>query len=273
MFSFPISEWIRPKCGYMLKKIVFSSFYHPFQDGYKSSIIQILFPWLVQGWYLNCLPQYFLYARTVTKCWCSVGMFFDRCTNFKFTKWYPDVTIWILVHVQCFLLQRFWNIIIQAGIFKEYWNKCFWRTTALEKAPAQFIALRILSGKGEVQIMPFRKISGKCHFLLRFCARNWSETYIHIYIQNSYFHLQYEHDYTDSGMFPDQTTSDASDGCRNPALDFTFNPTAADQTAPWCFTTSSQEEWEHCHQLPLCDCKKITTASSVDRLLLLVVHA
>ena len=43
---------------------------------------------------------------------------------------------------------------------------------ALEKAPAQFMALRILSGKGEVQIMPFRKLSRKCHFLLRFCTRN-----------------------------------------------------------------------------------------------------
>ena len=37
---------------------------------------------------------------------------------------------------------------------------------------AQFMALRILGGKGEVQIMPFRKLSGKCHFLLRFCMRN-----------------------------------------------------------------------------------------------------
>ena len=43
----------------------------------------------------------------------------------------------------------------------------------------QFIALRILSGKGEVQIMPFRKLSRKCHFLLRFCMCNWSETYIY----------------------------------------------------------------------------------------------
>ena len=49
---------------------------------------------------------------------------------------------------------------------------------ALEKAPAQFMALRILSGKGEVQIMPFRKLSGKFHFLLQFCTSNWSETYV-----------------------------------------------------------------------------------------------
>ena len=38
--------------------------------------------------------------------------------------------------------------------------------------------LRILSGKGAVQIMPFRKLGGKCHFLLRFCTRKRSETYI-----------------------------------------------------------------------------------------------
>ena len=48
---------------------------------------------------------------------------------------------------------------------------------ALEKAPAQFMALWILSSKGEVQFMQFQKLSGKCHFLLWFCTSNWSETY------------------------------------------------------------------------------------------------
>ena len=43
---------------------------------------------------------------------------------------------------------------------------------ALEVAPAQFMALQILDAKGEVQIMPFWKLSGKCHFLLQFCTRN-----------------------------------------------------------------------------------------------------
>ena len=177
-FLFPFQNEYDQNAGTCLRRLFLAHFTTLFRMVTKVPL-QILFPWLVQGWYLSCLPQYFLYATTVTKCWCSVGMFFDRCTNFKFTKWYPDVTIWILVHVQCFLLKRFWNIIIQAGIFRKYRNKCFWRTTALEKAPAQFIALWILSGKGEVQIMPFRKISGKCHFLLRFCTRNWSETYVY----------------------------------------------------------------------------------------------
>ena len=43
---------------------------------------------------------------------------------------------------------------------------------ALEVTLAQFMALRILCGKAEVQIMPFQKLSRKCHFLLRFCAHN-----------------------------------------------------------------------------------------------------
>ena len=43
---------------------------------------------------------------------------------------------------------------------------------ALEVTPAQFMALRILGGKGEVQIIPFQKLSRKCHFLLRFCMHN-----------------------------------------------------------------------------------------------------
>ena len=52
---------------------------------------------------------------------------------------------------------------------------------ALEKTPAQFMALRILNRKGEYQIMPFWKLSGKCHFLLRFWTSNWSETYIYLF--------------------------------------------------------------------------------------------
>ena len=43
---------------------------------------------------------------------------------------------------------------------------------ALEKVPPQIMPLQILSGKGAVQIMPFWKLGGKCHFLLQFCTRN-----------------------------------------------------------------------------------------------------
>ena len=72
----------------------------------------------------------------------------------------------------------FWRPKAQVGIFREYRNKCFWRPKCFGKAPPQIMPLRILSGKGAVQIMPFRKLGGKCHFLLRFCMRKWSETYI-----------------------------------------------------------------------------------------------
>ena len=100
-------------------------------------------------------------------------------------------------NVQCFWLKRILNIIIQVGIFREYRNKCFWRPKAqasifreyqnkcfwrpkcFGKAPPQIMPLQILSGKGAVQIMPFRKLGGKCHFLLRFCTRKRSETYIY----------------------------------------------------------------------------------------------
>ena len=39
------------------------------------------------------------------------------------------------------------------------------------------MTLRILSGNGALQIMPFRKLGGKCHFFLRFCTRKRSKTY------------------------------------------------------------------------------------------------
>ena len=80
----------------MLKQIVLSSFYHPFQDGNKkfckTDIVSLASPGQDTS-YLNHLLQSFLYVRTVTKSWCSVGMFFDRYTNFKFINWYPDLTI------------------------------------------------------------------------------------------------------------------------------------------------------------------------------------
>ena len=51
---------------------------------------------------------------------------------------------------------------------------------ALEKVPPQIMPLWILSGKGAVQIMPFRKLGGKFHFFLRFCTRKRSKTYINL---------------------------------------------------------------------------------------------
>ena len=42
------------------------------------------------------------------------------------------------------------------------------------------MTLRILSGNGALQIMPFRKLGRKCHFFPRFCTRKRSKTYADI---------------------------------------------------------------------------------------------
>ena len=62
-----------------------------------------------------------------------------------------------------------YSVIIQAGSLESMEISASEELNALEVTPAQFMALRILGGKGEVQIMPFWKLSGKCHFLLQFC--------------------------------------------------------------------------------------------------------
>ena len=53
----------------MLKSIVFGSFCHPFQDGYKkfrkTDIVSMASPGQ-DTWYLNRLLQSFLYAKTIT---------------------------------------------------------------------------------------------------------------------------------------------------------------------------------------------------------------
>ena len=72
---------------------------------------------------------------------------------------------------------RILNIIIQAGIFRDYRNTCFWRPKCFGKAIPQIMTLQILSGNGALQIMPFWKLGGKCQFFLRFCTRKRSKTY------------------------------------------------------------------------------------------------
>ena len=140
-----------------------------FQDGYKkfrkTDIVSMASPGKEKSKsYLNRLLQSFLYARTVTKSWCPVGMFFDIYTNFKFINWYPDVTIWILVQCTVFLTEKNFKYYHTDGHFREYQNKCFWRPECFGKAQPQIIPLQILSWKGAIQIMPFRKLGGKIPF-------------------------------------------------------------------------------------------------------------
>ena len=122
---------------------------------------------------LFCMPELLPKVGVLLAC------FFDRYKNFKFINWYLDGTIEYKYNVQCFCLKRTLNIIIQADIFREYRNKCFWRPKCFGKAIPQIMTLRILSGKGAVQIMPLWKLGGKFHFFLQFCTRKWSKTYIY----------------------------------------------------------------------------------------------
>ena len=68
-FLFPFQN--EYECGYMLKSIVFGSFYHPFQDGYKNfhktDIVSVASPGQDTS-YLNCLLQSFLYVGILLSC-------------------------------------------------------------------------------------------------------------------------------------------------------------------------------------------------------------
>ena len=68
--------------------------------------------------------------------------------------------------------------------------------------------LWILSGKGAVQIMPFRKLGRKFHFFLRFCTRKRSKTYRYcrLFILCSLKHFLFQRDDDDMS---DSTLTDS----------------------------------------------------------------
>ena len=93
------------------------------------SVKQIFFPWLVQAREIKVVPEppsavfsvcQNCYQKLVF-CW----HVFLTDTKISNSNWYLDVTIEYKYNVQCFCLKRILNIIIQAGIFREYQNKCF----------------------------------------------------------------------------------------------------------------------------------------------------
>ena len=51
-------------------------------------------------------------------------------------------------NVQCFWLKRILNIIIQAGIFREYQNKCFWRPKCFGKGTTSDYAIADIKREG-----------------------------------------------------------------------------------------------------------------------------
>ena len=126
LFSFPISEWIQPKCRYMLKQIVFGSFYHPFQDGYKSSVIQILFPWLVQGEYLELPSAVFSVCQNCYQvlvfCW-HVFWQMHKFQIHKLVSRHDHLNISTMYSV--FDWKEFEILSYRQAFFREYRNKCF----------------------------------------------------------------------------------------------------------------------------------------------------
>ena len=51
-------------------------------------------------------------------------------------------------NVQCFWLKRILNIIIQAGIFREYRNKCFWRPECFGKGTISVYGIADIKREG-----------------------------------------------------------------------------------------------------------------------------
>ena len=161
-----------PKCGYMVKQIVFGSFDHPFQDGYKSSMIQILFPWLVQGGYLNCLLLFFLYARTFTM---LLACFLTDAQIHKLVSRHDHLNISKMYSV--FDWKEFELLSYRWVFLESTKTSASEELNSSEKAPVQFMALWKLRGKAPVQFISLRKLSRKFHFLVRFCTSFWKRTY------------------------------------------------------------------------------------------------
>ena len=212
MFSFPISEYIWPKCGYMVKQIVFGSFYHPervvkeipyFRNRFlgSASLDMIEAPSAVwppfSGWlqkFRNTDIVSLASPRVILE---LPSVVFSVCQNHYQKLVFCWHVFWQMNKLQIHkLVSRcdHLNVSMMYSIFdwKEFeilsYRWAFLQSmeiraseepNALKKEPAQFLPLHKLSGKAPVQFMPFWKLSGKCHFLVRFCTSNWSETYIY----------------------------------------------------------------------------------------------
>ena len=158
LFSFPISEWIWMQVHAEVLAHFTTLFRMVTKYFCKTDILSMASPGKRnQGCTWTTFCSLFCMPELLPKVGVLLACFFDRYKNFKFINWYLDVTIEYKYNVQCFCLKRILNIIIQAGIFREYRNKCFWRPKCFGKAIPQITTLQILSGKGAVQIMPLRK--------------------------------------------------------------------------------------------------------------------
>ena len=104
----------------------------------KISIKQILFPWLVQAREIKVVPELpsavFSVCQNCYQKLVSCWHVFWQIHKFQIHKLVSRT--WPFEYkynVQCFWLKRILNIIIKAGIFREYRNKCFWRPECFGK--------------------------------------------------------------------------------------------------------------------------------------------
>ena len=67
-------------------------------------------------------------------------------------------------NVQCFWLKRILNIIIQAGIFREYRNKCFWRPKCFGKGTTSDYAIVDIKREGGSSDYAISEIRWKMSF-------------------------------------------------------------------------------------------------------------
>ena len=142
----------------------FGSFDQAFQDGYKNSIIQILFPWLVQGGILELPSGVFSVCHNLYQKFGFCWKVYDRCTNCKFINWYPDVTIQMLVYCYSIFDWKEFELLSYRWVFLESTEiSASEEPNASEKVPVQF--------------MPLQKLSGKFHFLVQFYTSSWKHTY------------------------------------------------------------------------------------------------
>ena len=106
--------------GYMLKQIVFGSFYHLFQDGYKkfrnTDIVSLASTRGILEPPSAVFSVYQNHYQMLVFCW----HVFWQMHKFQIHK--------LVSRCDYLNISTMYSVIIQVGIFREYRNKCFWRT-------------------------------------------------------------------------------------------------------------------------------------------------
>ena len=150
-FLFPFQNEYDQNAGTCWSRLFLAHFTTLFRMVTKSSVKQILFPWLVQGKILDTWTA-FCSLSCMTKPLPNVGVLltcFSQIHKFqihKLVSWCDHLNISTMYSV--FWLKRILNIIIQASIFREYRNKCFWRPKCFGKGTTSDYAVADIKWEG-----------------------------------------------------------------------------------------------------------------------------